>query len=146
MACHFRENFSRFGQVSVEMLLITAVLLGFVALAAAISFVTLNDSVVSNQTLDALRSLKTGINYVYAAGPGNSVVVFVTFPASAVNFNLGGVSGKEISLDVEGFMGLRNYWIETDANLAGSLPAVGGGPYPIRILSAGDRVVLEVMS
>jgi hypothetical protein len=132
----------RSGQVSVEYLVLTILLLGFVIILGGIAFIVFSDSFSSNQVLDSLRILQTAVNHVNALGPGNSVVVSISLPQIVVDSNVGGVSGKELVFVVSTIGGDQPVWIETDANVLGSLPKTQG-TFPLRISADVNGVLIQ---
>ncbi len=130
------------GQISVEYLLLTILVLGFIAILGGAAFIIFSDSFSSNQVQDSLRILQTAVNHVNALGPGNSVLVSVSLPQTVVDSNVGGLSGKELVFVVSTVGGNQGFWIETDANVTGSLPKTQG-TFPMRVSADTNWVMIQ---
>jgi hypothetical protein len=126
----------------MEYLVLAVLLLAFIAILGGAAFILFSDSFASNQVYDSLRSLQTAVNHVNGLGPGNSVVVSVSLPPSILDSNVGGVSGKELVFVVAGINGNQSFWIETDANVFGSLPKTQG-TFSMRISSDVNGVFVQ---
>lgn len=137
-----KKSFGRFAQVSVEFLILSIVLLGFIAIVAGIAFTIFSDSFSNNQVQDSLRTLQTSVNHVYGLGAGNAVVVSVSLPQTVFDSFVGGLSGKELGFTVSAANGDQNLFVWTDANLTGSLPSVAG-KYSVRVISDVNSVIIQ---
>ncbi|MBS3061941.1 MAG: hypothetical protein J4215_05150 [Candidatus Diapherotrites archaeon] len=133
------------GQSSLELLVLTVVMLLFIAVVGGSAFLTFSESVSSSMAMDSLRNIQTGINHSYALGPGNVLIVEIALPASVSDSNVGGLSGREVGFDLSSPFGVRNYFVYLDANVKGSLP-VKGGAYKIKLVSLGSDVNISVVS
>lgn len=129
-------------QVSVEYLLLTVLLLGFIAIVGGIAFIIFSDSFSSNQVQDSLRILQTAVNHVNNLGVGNSVIVSISLPQTVVDSNVGGLSGKDLVFVVSTQLGNQEFWVSTDANVMGHLPK-SQGPFRIRISADVNYVTVQ---
>ena len=69
------------GQVAIEHLTVTAVILAMVTIAFAFGFVTFDQNIKIAKARDALTALTGTANDIYTLGKGNARFVDVSFPA-----------------------------------------------------------------
>jgi uncharacterized protein (UPF0333 family) len=113
-------------QVATEYVIMLGVLLTIVAGLAGYSLVMYSETVSLNQTKDALRDLKTAANRVYDLGEGNSKIVEIYFPNGVTEAR---VVGKAIYVTSTSFGSSVQDFVETDANVHGTLSITQGTHY-----------------
>jgi hypothetical protein len=116
----------------------------FVAVVGGSSFLTFSESVASATVSDSLRNLQNGVNQVYSLGPGNSLVVGISLPASVMSSTVGGLTGTEVGFDVSTAFGSKSFFVYTDANVVGALPTKQGN-FRVRLESLGTDVNVAVI-
>ncbi|MFH0969858.1 MAG: hypothetical protein V1776_00120 [Candidatus Diapherotrites archaeon] len=77
------------GQVGLEYLTFTAFLLLFSAILFAYAFVSYSSSVQLIQSQAAVDEVAATVDFVYAKGPGNTVLVDVQLPVGLTEFRVG---------------------------------------------------------
>ena len=75
-------------QVGLEYLTFTAFLLLVAVILFAYSFVQYSTSVQLVQTQAATDQIASAVDFVYAKGPGNTVIVDVTLPSGLTEFRV----------------------------------------------------------
>lgn len=111
------------GQIATEYLVMTGVMLIIIAILAGYGITVYTETVSINQTKDSLEDLKLAANWVYALGEGNSVVVKIILPYGVTDTS---VVGKAIYVNATSFGSSYEDFVETDANLHGSIPTSPG--------------------
>jgi hypothetical protein len=76
------------GQIGFEYIVFTAFLLGIAALLFAYSFVSYSTTVQNTQSQAVVDSVANAIDFVYAKGPGNSVLIDVKIPSGWSQFRV----------------------------------------------------------
>lgn len=74
------------GQVGLEYLVFTAFLLLVSAILFAYAFVSYSSSVQTIQSQKVVDEVASAVDFVYAKGPGNTVLVDVQLPAGLTDF------------------------------------------------------------
>lgn len=76
------------GQVGFEYLTFTAFLLLVTAILFAYSFISYSSTVRLVQVQAAVDDVASAVDFVYAKGPGNSVLVDIKLPSGLSNFRV----------------------------------------------------------
>ena len=76
------------GQVGFEYIVFTAFLLGIAVLMFAYSFISYSTTVQITQAQSTMDQVASAVDFVYAKGPGNSVLIDVKLPSGLTNFQV----------------------------------------------------------
>lgn len=135
------------GQVSIEYIMITGMLLLVTIPLFAYAFVEVNRSVQMNHAEDAVNTLANAADTVYSLGPGSKKYVWITTPGGVTQSCVGSVEGsltctnsKEVSMKMYIFGGESDVFAKTKPTVIGSIPTVKG-PHRIAVESLGSGVV-----
>lgn len=76
------------GQVAFEYIVFTAFLMGVAVILFAYSFISYSTTIQGTQTQAVVDQVANAVDFVYAKGPGNSVLIDVKLPASVSVFRV----------------------------------------------------------
>ncbi len=76
------------GQVGFEYIVFTAFLLGIAVLMFAYSFISYSTTIQITQAQSTMDQVASAVDFVYAKGPGNSVLIDVKLPTGMTNFRV----------------------------------------------------------
>ncbi len=76
------------GQVGLEYLVFTAFLLLMTALLFAYAYMNYSNTIQLVQTQAAVDSVASSVDFVYAKGPGNAVIVDIKLPVGLTEFRV----------------------------------------------------------
>ncbi|MBM3281858.1 MAG: hypothetical protein FJY86_00770 [Candidatus Diapherotrites archaeon] len=76
------------GQVGLEYLVFTAFLLLMTTLLFAYAYANYSNTIQVVQTQAAIDSLASSIDFVYAKGPGNAVIIDIKLPVGLTEFRV----------------------------------------------------------
>jgi uncharacterized protein (UPF0333 family) len=76
------------GQVGLEYLVFTAFLLLMTALLFAYAYMNYSNTIQVVQTQAAVDSVASSVDFVYAKGPGNAVIVDIKLPVGLTEFRV----------------------------------------------------------
>jgi uncharacterized protein (UPF0333 family) len=113
-------------QVATEYMLVIGMLLVMVAGLAGYSLFMYSETVTLNEVKDSLNDLQAAVNRVYSLGEGNSVIVKIALPAGVTETR---VIGNAIYITTTLFAATSQDFVQTDANVHGSIPAEAGIHY-----------------
>ena len=112
------------GQTSIEYL----ILIGFILIALIpIFYYALSESsntVRLNEAEDSVNTLAKAADSVYALGPGTKNYVWVNFPGGIDSISF---SDKRVLIKLNIFGGLSDIYVESKAELTGSISITQGG-------------------
>ncbi len=135
------------GQVSIEYIMITGLLLLVTIPLFAYAFVEVSRSVQMNHAEDAVNTLANAADTVYSLGPGSKKYVWITTPGGVTQSCVGSVEGsltctnsKEVSMKMYIFGGESDVFAKTKPTIVGSIPTAKG-PHRIAVESLGSGVV-----
>ncbi|MDO8538147.1 MAG: hypothetical protein Q7S21_04635 [archaeon] len=115
------------GQVGIEYLTITAFLLLVAIILFVFGFVTFSETAKRNKADNAVKSLASAANQVYALGPGNIVFVETDFPEGIQS---GSTFGQTIQLKLSSVSGTNDVFERTNTKLSiVNLPTLQGKHY-----------------
>lgn len=121
----FKKN--KKGQVGVEYLTITAFLLLVAIILFVFGFTTFNETSKRNKADNAVKSIASAANQVYALGPGNIVFVEIELPEGIKS---GSTFGKTIQFKLSSIAGTNDVFERTNTNLSlVNLPTLQGKHY-----------------
>lgn len=135
------------GQVSIEYIMITGLLLLVTIPLFAYAFIEVNRSVQMNHAEDAVNTLANAADTVYSLGPGSKKYVWITTPGGVTQSCAGLVEGsltctnsKEVSMKMYIFGGESDVFAKTKPTVIGSIPTAKGS-HRIAVESLGSGVV-----
>jgi len=128
------------GQVSIELLVMGALILAIIAVVYLISSSTIMQAIDQQKTDVALTKLKNAVQDVYAAGEGNSRVIEIELPnrISAIEFK---GNALKISLTVIGG-GTTDFVALFPTNIQGIIPLIAGRQHLILETRSDGTVVI----
>ncbi len=110
-------------QAALEYMILASFAIFVITAIFYFSFTFSSDSMVYSQARDAVDTIATTVDYVYALGPGSRTMIFVTIPDNVVSSS---VSGNIILLKISTSSGNVDIISRTRANITGSIPTQSG--------------------
>ncbi|MBT4539465.1 hypothetical protein HOI26_01650 [Candidatus Woesearchaeota archaeon] len=128
-------NISKNGQVAIEYIAIAGVILAILIPLFYFSFNTTNETITESQAEDAVFSLASAANEVYALSPGSKREVWVQIPGGT---NSVIIQENEISLNIHIAGRVSDYVAFTKPTIVGTIPLdKGTHRISVELLSSG---------
>ena len=127
-------------QVGLEYLVFTAFLLGMVVILFAYAFVTYSSSLQQAQTTAAVQQLAAAVDFVYAKGPGNAVLVDITLPAGLNEFR---VDHNAVLATIAQGNGSSSLFSFTKATISPQFLFYQPGIYTLRVSMQDQNVTVQ---
>lgn len=121
-------------QVGLEYLVFTSFLLLVSAILFGYAFVSYSTSVQTIQTQKAVDDVAAAVDFVYAKGPGNTVILDVQLPAGLTEFR---VDQNVVRADLGQVGGTSTFFTFTKVKIDPVYLYFQGGVYTLRV-SMGD--------
>lgn len=134
------------GQASIEYLILVGTSLIIIAVLSAYAFTSFSDTISTNELRTSSEKIESAINYVYALGEGNSVVVQIKLPANVTKFGGATVANKSFVTETNFNGSLAQNITEVDTNVSGSIcPPNCEGQFDIEVKNNFGSVSLNVV-
>ena len=127
------------GQVATEYLILIGILLTALGIMAGYALTTYYETMRIHQATNAVETLASAADQVYALGQGNSTTVPISLPAGITESH---VVGNEIYVVLEAFGTTGDIVAETKGPVSGTLPTAEG-TYRISVAVVDENVVLS---
>jgi hypothetical protein len=121
-------------QVGLEYLVFTSFLLLVSAILFGYAFISYSTSVQTIQTQKAVDDVASAVDFVYAKGPGNTVLLDVQLPSGLTEFR---VDQNVVRSNLTQWNGTSTFFAFTKLDIDPSYLYFEGGIYTLRV-SMGD--------
>ncbi len=125
--------------MALEYVLTTAFLLLVIGIIFYISMVNYSQTIALSKTQNAVKTISTGAEYVYALGPGNVVFVSIDLPSG---INSGRANEHNIEFQLEMVGRTTDVYTLSDANISSVTLPTREGMHELKIEMSESRVII----